>query len=89
MNLKKYLPTVKEKGKYTGPFSTFAEYHAVGVGFALGPQFADVAVAYGVGSGGGKTRRSGHLNDAWQEMAYAGIGVGLRYGIKGISTVPF
>lgn len=77
-SLRPYLPSVKERGKYTGPFSTFAEYHAVGVGFALGPDNVGAVAAYGVGSGSGKIRRSGHLRDAWKEMAYVGIGVGLR-----------
>jgi len=73
-----YLPTRQERGSYTGPLSTFAEYHAVGVGFALGPHSADVLAAYGAGSGGGKARRSGHLTDAWKELAYVGLGAGLR-----------
>lgn len=75
---RQYLPSVKEKGKYTGPLSTFAEYHALGVGFALGPQSGEVLAAYGAGSGAGKARRSGHLTDAWKELAYVGLGMGLR-----------
>lgn len=76
--LTRYLPSVKESGKYTGPLSTFAEYHAVGVGFALGPRSGEVLAAYGAGSGAGKCRRSGHLTDAWKEMAYVGVGAGLH-----------
>jgi hypothetical protein len=79
--LRSLLPTVQERGRYTGPFSTFAEYHALGVGFALGPQFQEVAAGYGAGSGGGKCRRSAHLSDAVKELAYAGLGVGLRYAV--------
>jgi len=80
-SLRPFLPTVQERGRYTGLFSTVAEYHAVGVGFALGPQFQEVAAGYGAGSGGGKCRRSGHLSDAVQELGYAGLGVGLRYTV--------
>lgn len=76
--LRPYLPSKQERGRYTGPFSTFAEYHALAVGFALGPRFAEVAAAYGTSHGAGKCRRSGHLTDAWKELAYAGLGVGLR-----------
>jgi hypothetical protein len=80
----RYLPSVKERGTYTGPLSTFAEYHAVGVGFALGPQSGEVLAAYGAGSGGGKARRSGHLTDAWKELAYVGLGAGLRLGLGAV-----
>lgn len=75
---RQYLPSVQERGRYTGPFSTFAEYHALGVGFALGPQSGEVLAAYGAGSGAGKARRSGHLRDAWRELAYVGLGAALR-----------
>lgn len=84
---RRYLPTVQERGKYTGPFSTFAEYHALGVGFALGPQFVDVAAAYGAASGTGKCRRSGHLTDAVKEMGYAGLGIGLRAGLMALGIL--
>lgn len=78
MNWRQYLPTVRERGAYTGPFSTYAEYHAVGVGFLLGPEMATEVAAYGVGSGAGRTYGSGHLRDAAREVAYTGLGVGLR-----------
>ena len=87
---RKYLPTVQERGAYTGPFSTFAEYHAVGVGYALGPERMDLVVAYGTGSGAGKIRRSGHLTDAWKELAYTGLGAALNaVTVRGASAVPY
>lgn len=79
-----YLPTRQERGKYTGPLSTFSEYHALGVGFALGPEFSGVAAAYAAGSGGGKLRRSGHIRDAMQEVGYTGLGIGLRMAAMGL-----
>lgn len=76
--LRPYLPTVQERGEYTGFLSTFAEFHAIGVGFALGPEHVDLVAAYGLGTAGGKAKRSGHLTDAYREMAYTGLGVALR-----------
>lgn len=76
--LKRYWPTVKERLPYTGPLSTFAEYHAVGVGFVLGPEYAHLVVAYGLTVGGGKTLKSGHMRDAFKELGYVAIGVALR-----------
>lgn len=76
--LRRYLPTRQERGKYTGPLSTFAEYHALGVGFAagiMGLQYAEPLVAYATGNGAGKIRRSGHLKDAAQELGYTAAGI--------------
>lgn len=76
--LRRYLPTRQERGKYTGPLSTFSEYHALGVGFAggiMGLEYAEPIVAYTAGTGGGKVRRSGHLKDAAQELGYTAAGI--------------
>lgn len=74
--LRRYLPTREERGKYVGPLSTFAEYHAIGVGFvgAFNPELLAEVAAYGAGSATGKAKRSGHFKDAAKELAYVGIG---------------
>jgi len=72
-------PTRTETGPYTGPLSTLAEFHALGVGYALGPRFQEVAADLLTDSESGNRPQSDHLADAVDELAYAGLGVGLRY----------
>jgi len=87
--LKRYLPSRQERGKYTGPLSTFAEYHAVGVGFAAGvePSLLEPVAGYAAGTGAGKCRRSGHLSDAAKELGYTGLGVGLAVGMRALGLL--
>lgn len=91
MNWRDYLPTIQERGRYTGPFSTFAEYHALGVGFIgalVAPDALEAVVAYGAGSGTGKARRSGHALDAAKELGYTALGAALAIGVKAMGLYP-
>lgn len=91
MSISDYLPTVQERGRYTGPFSTIAEYHAFAVGFIIvlvDPGLLEPVIAYAVGSGGGKARRSGHVQDAAQELAYTGLGAGIAILVRAMGVVP-
>lgn len=91
MNLRQYLPTVEERGSYTGPFSTYAEYHAVGVGFIgmlVDPSLLEPVVAYGAGSGAGKARRSGHARDAALELGYTALGAALAILARAFGVYP-
>lgn len=77
-----YWPTIDERGAYTGPLSTFAEWHslALGVGAAATCNVALMATvaAYAVGQGANRKRHSTHWRDLAREPAYAlgGIAVG-------------
>lgn len=91
MNLRQYLPTIQERGSYTGPLSTFAEYHSLGIGFIAALAGGDVftgAVGYALGTGGGKARRSGHMQDAAQEPAYLAVGAALAFGVRALGLAP-
>jgi hypothetical protein len=90
MNWRDLLPSVQERGRYTGPFSTYAEYHAVGVGFLamlVNPDLLAPVVAYGVGHGAGKARRSGHATDAAKELGYTALGAALALGVRALGVV--
>lgn len=90
MPLTDYLPTTEERGRYTGPFSTLAEYHAVGVGFVavlVDPDLLEPVIAYGIGSAGGKTRRSGHATDAGKELGYTALGAGLAVLVRAAGVI--
>lgn len=90
MSWRDYLPTVQETEPYTGPFSRFAEYHALGVGFVVvlaDPALLGHVVAYAMGSGGGRSLRSGHARDAAYELAYTGLGAGLAIVARALGFV--
>lgn len=90
MSLEQYVPTDGERGSYQGFLSTFAEYHAVGVGFLfylIDPAFLGPIIGYGIGRGsarGGEDTRplSGSAWDASKELAYVALGVGLAIGME-------
>lgn len=90
-NWRKYLPTVREEGEYTGPFSIYAEYHALGVGFIavlIQPALLVPVVAYGLGSGTERKFQTEHFKDAGKELAYTGLGAGLALVARGLGFTP-
>lgn len=88
MNLEQFLPTKQERGKHTGLLSTFAEYHALGIGFlGAAARQEELVGAYALGTGGGKARRSGHMIDAAKEPAYVALGLGVYYALRLIGLI--
>lgn len=80
--LKRYWPTIDETGSYTGPFSTFAEYHSAAMGLGAAATcdvgLMTLVAAYAVGQGANRKRHSEHWRDLVKEPAYAlgAIGIG-------------
>lgn len=90
MDWRDYLPTTGgERGPYTGAFSRAAEVHAVGIGFLVylaAPDLLPAIVAYGLGSGTGKAKRSGQFREAARELAYTALGVALAMGATALGV---
>lgn len=75
-DLRDFAPTESEEGPWRGALSTFAEWHAIGIGLGVGiavgltgkPELMGVLAAYALGveeAGGGQ------LADLAKEPAYA------------------
>jgi ABC-type Fe3+ transport system permease subunit len=78
-----YLPTHDEQGVYRGPLSTFAEYHAVGVGFVVTLISAWLLLPVVYAAVSGKLQRlSGHTRDAAKELGYVALGAALATVVK-------
>lgn len=83
-----YLPSVKEEGPYTGPFSTYIEYHATILGLAVGggssalemPMIAVGVVMLILGLHGGvQMTNTKALNEMRREPWYAIAGIAFGY----------
>lgn len=85
MTWRDYLPTTRERGSYQGPLSTYAEYHAIGVGFLAGPRYAGLLVAYAA-LRCSRCALDGHLRDAVSELGYAAVGLTLRIAVETITN---
>jgi hypothetical protein len=74
-DLRKYIPTAREKGDYRGPLSTLTEYHALGVGFATRLAGRRVfALVVLLGLLGQLYDTNGHIRDAGKELGYVALG---------------
>jgi len=88
----RYIPTLDEQGSYTGPFSTFAEYHSFAMGFGAAATCSTVIMsaiaAYAVLQGTRRHRRSGHWRDLAKEPAYALGALAFGRGLFCTSVIP-
>ena len=88
--LRKYLPTNAEGGDYTGPLSTFAEYHALFLGLAVGFTGDTDVLAGVIGyiTARGNEQRKSHWKDAAKELGYTGGGIVLGVALRFLGVSP-
>lgn len=93
MSWKKYLPTAKEQGDWRGVLSTFAEWHALAIGLAVGATAAAAArpelmVALVMIIIGETEAQGSQLKDVAKEPAYAGVSLIASYLAVGFGVNP-